>query len=486
VKPTDHRRTVLFVDDDEQFLETIERLMRLWSHDDWTVLTAPSASAAMAILQKQSPDLIVLDVCMPVVDGLQFLSIVHRRFPEAPKVALTGFATEAYRTACLANGAELFLEKPKSPEAFDAIFQTFDELTKWKPEEGFSGVLRRVGLTEIIQMECLNKSSSILKVTAPGLAGAIYIADGAIIHAEAGPIKGADAVNKLFSLAGGDFSLSAYVEPPERSIDSQWEFLLMDAAQKRDESGPLETAPEEKIPSTRARTAAGADAALRGAVRVQELMICSELGDVLHSWESPESDLRINFLEFISQKARLLRNALPLGAFDRVEFSRAQERFVAKVSSGQGVIVRAATGDAAPDTNGRPPKGSAPSAPPSASVRSGAATHFDEVLKLPGVLAVGLHFSDGQGSTHSLSPAFSPDAVDVMRRSANDAFRVLALQGFNATRARWKYEQAIVECALWQKGVCLALAVARQHLEVDPHVINDAMENFLAGEPKSS
>jgi hypothetical protein len=63
-------------------------------------------------------------------------------------------------------------------------------------------------------------------VTAPGLVGAIYIADGAIIHAEAGELKGAEAVYKLFALAGGDFSLNPYVEPPERSIDMQWEFLL--------------------------------------------------------------------------------------------------------------------------------------------------------------------------------------------------------------------------------------------------------------------
>jgi hypothetical protein len=386
----------------------------------------------------------------------------------------------------LANGAELFLEKPKSPEAFDAIFQTFDELTKWKPQAGFSGVLRRVDLTEIIQMECLNKSSSVLKVTAPGIAGAIYISEGAIVHAEAGAIKGAEAVNKLFALTGGDFSLNPYVEPPARTIDSQWEFLLMEAAQKRDESGPPEAAPEEKIPSVRERRAAPADAAAQGLVRVKELMICSELGDVLHSWECPESDLRINFLEFISQKARLLRNALPLGAFDRVEFSRPQERFVAKVSPGQGIVVRTSTGEPANVANAKTPRGSAPSAPPSPAIRTSAAAYFDEALKLPGVLAAGLHFSDGQGSTHSLSAAFSAEAVDVLRRSANDGFRVLALQGFNATRARWNYEQAVVECAVWQKGVCLALAVARQHLEVDPHAIDDAMETFLAAEPNTS
>src|ERR1044071_3298706 len=214
----------------------VERVMRLWSHDKWTVLTAASASAAMSILQNQTPNLIVLDVCMPVVDGLQFLSIIHRRYPDIQKVALTGFATESYRTACLAAGAELFLEKPRSPEGLESVFATFDELTKCKPDSGFRGVLRSVGLTEIIQMECLNKNSSILRVTAGSTHGLIYICDGNIIHAEAGAVKGESALHKIFSLAGGDFSLKPYAEPPERSIEGQWEFLLMEAAQKRDEA----------------------------------------------------------------------------------------------------------------------------------------------------------------------------------------------------------------------------------------------------------
>jgi YesN/AraC family two-component response regulator len=100
------KRRILFVDDDPQFLQMIDRVMRLWSKGIWEVVTAPSASAALAILQDQAVNLAVIDVCMPVVDGLQFLSIVNRRYPDLQKVVLTGYATDAYRSACLANGAE--------------------------------------------------------------------------------------------------------------------------------------------------------------------------------------------------------------------------------------------------------------------------------------------------------------------------------------------------------------------------------------------
>lgn len=483
--PGDAKRAILFVDDDTQFLQTVERVMKLWSHDKWTVQTATSASAALALLQQQQPNLVVIDVNMPVVDGLQFLSIVNRRYPDMQKVVLTGYATEAYRTACLANGAELFLEKPRSPEGLESIFATFDELTKWQPEAGFRGVLRRVGLNEVIQMECLNHSSSILKISGSGTSGAIYISGGAIIHAEAGPLKGPEAVYKLLSLTGGEFNLNPYVDPPERTVDAQWEFLLMEAAQKRDEIPAAEKVEEEikkPAPPTPPPAPVAAD---KDQARVEELMICSEAGDVLHAWECPKSDLRINFLEFISQKSSLLKNALPMGTFDRVEFSNPTGRFLAQVGPGRGIIVRIATapsiGPATPPSNRPAP----PPPPPTPIFKSQAEGRFKDTLNLPGLLAAGLHFGDGTGFSHSLSSTFRSDALDILRRSANDAFRVLHLQGFAANRARWIYSDAVVECALWKKGACLALALSRQSLDVDPQTSVDAIESFLASEPKS-
>jgi CheY-like chemotaxis protein len=483
-----NQRTILFVDDDTEFLQMIERVMRLWSHDKWTVLTAPSASAAMSILQNHTPNLVVIDVCMPVVDGLQFLSIIHRRYPDIQKVALTGFASEAYRTACLANGAELFLEKPRSPEGLESVFATFDELTKWKPESGFRGVLRSVGLTEIIQMECLNKSSSILRVNAAGIGGLIYINDGNIIHAEAGPLKGETALYKLFSFSGGDFSLRPYAEPPERTIEGQWEFLLMEAAQRRDEAPPPAPAPapDSGDISPEAEFLAGIEAerqakpatADRSRVKVEELMICSDVGDVLLSWQCEDADLRINFLEFISQKARLLRNALPLGGFDRVEFSGSQGRMVSQIGSGRGIVVRTSSASSAP----LPKKLGAPNNADTSALKFKAETAFDGIQSTSGLLDDGLHFSDGSGVNHAVASTFQPDALELLRRAANDAFRVLHLQGFKANRSRWSFEQAVIDCAFWDEGVCVALTFPRHSVELDPEASARAIEKFLAAE----
>jgi hypothetical protein len=319
-----------------------------------------------------------------------------------------------------------------------------------------------------------------LQVTGGGVVGTIFIANGAIIHAEAGEMKGEAALQKLLGLAGGDFKMLPYTEAPEKTIEGQWEFLLMEAAQKRDEApAPPEKSPEEEFIAG-IEVAPAKVAAERQRTRIDELMICSEAGDVLLAWECRDADMRINFLEFVSQKARLLRNALPLGTFDRVEFRGPEGRLVAQISAGRGIVVRSSPVAAEELTGER--KG--PPAPASASprVKSKGEEMFRKALTSPGLLGATLHFVDGTGLSDSVSPSVKAEALDVLRRSANDGFRVLGQQGFRATRARWSFADAVLECANWERGACLAMAVSRHAFDLDPAGVSRAAEMFADAE----
>ena len=72
---------VLFVDDSMAFLETFTELCEVFSSQTWGIECATSVDRALAILQETPVDLVVLDVGMPMVDGLQLLGIIHRRYP---------------------------------------------------------------------------------------------------------------------------------------------------------------------------------------------------------------------------------------------------------------------------------------------------------------------------------------------------------------------------------------------------------------------
>ena len=371
-------RRVLFVDDDRTFLETVKELMGVLSEGQWEIFTAESASRAFALLQHQPVDLAVIDINMGVMDGIQMLSMLNRGHPHVQKVVLTGHASEKYRAACLSNGAELYLEKPTSRSGWESLHGVLNEVVRFRPEEGFRGVLRRVGLTDVIQMECLARSSSVLEVSAARMTGRLFIDTGQIVHAQCGDLTGEEAFNRLLAMSGGQFNLKPFTEPPTRSLSGQWEFLLMEAARKSDEdkeaqaaataAAPVsETFQEEidritaeainetaspqppefaeppdapSLPAARLELPSALPPGVASRPKVDEMLVCSAQGDVLYEWQCAHTDLWVNFFEFVSQRGQRLAQALPLGEFNRLEIQSGGIRAVVIIANDRGVLVK--------------------------------------------------------------------------------------------------------------------------------------------------
>jgi CheY-like chemotaxis protein len=226
---------VLFVDDSLAFIETFGELCCVLSNRSWEIHAAASADQALAVMQQHAIDLTVLDIGIPMVDGIQLLGIIKRRNPGVRIAILTGKSTESNRSMCLIGGADLFIEKPLSTDGFKIIFNMLNDLVSWPQRDGFSGTLHQVGLPEVIQMECIGRRRLILEVRNHEVLGEIYIETGAITHAKVGDLAGAKALNRLLSLTGGEFRLKAFTPPAQRTVDQPWEYLLMEAARCRDE-----------------------------------------------------------------------------------------------------------------------------------------------------------------------------------------------------------------------------------------------------------
>jgi len=233
------KHRVLLVDDSMAFLETFGELCAALSKGAWEIQTATTADRALAILQEGPFDLVVLDIGIPMVDGIQLLGIIHRRYPAIKIAVMTGNASEDKRAMSLSGGAELFIEKPVSADGTKVAFNILNDLVAWTHHEGFSGTLRQVGLQDVIQMECIGRHSSILEIHNPQMLGQIYIENGAVIHAAVGTLLGERAFHKLLSLKGGEFQLKPFLPPPQRTVQERWEFLIMDAARASDEETAL-------------------------------------------------------------------------------------------------------------------------------------------------------------------------------------------------------------------------------------------------------
>jgi DNA-binding NtrC family response regulator len=81
------QRTVLFVDDDEQLLACIARIV---ATEPYESLFARSGQEALAILAREQVHVLVTDMRMPVMKGLELLKTVKQRYPAVVRVVLSG------------------------------------------------------------------------------------------------------------------------------------------------------------------------------------------------------------------------------------------------------------------------------------------------------------------------------------------------------------------------------------------------------------
>jgi CheY-like chemotaxis protein len=105
---------VLLVDDEEAFLKGTARILGFRGFD---VSTALNGHAAVEAVQERAGfDVVVLDIKMPGMDGIETLSEIKRLAPETQVIMLTGHATLSSGTQALRKGAYDFLMKPCDPE----------------------------------------------------------------------------------------------------------------------------------------------------------------------------------------------------------------------------------------------------------------------------------------------------------------------------------------------------------------------------------
>jgi DNA-binding NtrC family response regulator len=102
-------RTILLVDDEAEVLEV---LARFFENKGWLVQRAVDVTGAMAQYERERPDLVLLDIGLPGVSGLQFLEVLRARDADATVIMLTGQTDVRTAVEAMRLGAENFLTKP--------------------------------------------------------------------------------------------------------------------------------------------------------------------------------------------------------------------------------------------------------------------------------------------------------------------------------------------------------------------------------------
>ena len=128
-----NKRRILVVDDEPQVATIVRSYLE---REGYEVAVATTGSSALEVFRRQKPDLIVLDVMLPSVDGLDVLREV-RRDSQVPVIMLTARAESEDKLAGLELGADDYVTKPFSPRELTARVKAV--LRRSAPEAGPSG-----------------------------------------------------------------------------------------------------------------------------------------------------------------------------------------------------------------------------------------------------------------------------------------------------------------------------------------------------------
>ncbi len=229
------RYRVLIVDDEPAVLELYRELLsQMPSHPE--IFTASSGTRALSLLKAEPFRLLICDLKMPRMDGLQVLSIVRRQFPEVRTVVMTAVQDEEFRSRAYALGVDLYWLKPDTQQNMEMFLQCIESLLGRDADGGGFRGIHSKGLIDLIQMECLSQSSTVLRVTRGTLVGRIWIQNGELIDAEIDEARGEPAFRRILEWKSGTFENLPAEPGRERTINKAVNALLLETAQAIDET----------------------------------------------------------------------------------------------------------------------------------------------------------------------------------------------------------------------------------------------------------
>jgi CheY-like chemotaxis protein len=222
------RVRVLLVEDEEAILEPMQRCLESVG---FSVTTSPDGVHAMAALEGLSFDALVTDVRIPGPNGLALLDWVQEHRSHMRVVVISALGSTAVRELSLKKGAALYLEKPADP------LLLIEVLNSHANRNSFSGSVGEIELFEYVQLMLLTKRRMVLELRASsGAVGTLFLDNGNVMHATCGNTEGEEAFFRCLAFEGGSFTTLPWRAPPGTSVPSRGDFLLMEAARRKDEA----------------------------------------------------------------------------------------------------------------------------------------------------------------------------------------------------------------------------------------------------------
>lgn len=113
--------SILVAEDHESNYNLLHAIL----HNDFNIIWAKTGEDVLNLLKTESPDMILMDIKMPVMDGLEATRKIREVKNEIPIIALTAYAFQQDKVEALKNGCNDYLSKPVTPSLLLETIQKY-------------------------------------------------------------------------------------------------------------------------------------------------------------------------------------------------------------------------------------------------------------------------------------------------------------------------------------------------------------------------
>lgn len=136
------KKKILFVDDEPNLLQGLQRMLRPM-RQEWEMSFAQSGAEALELLNQQKFEVIVSDMRMPGMDGVQLLTEVQRRYPHIMRIILSGHSDKEFVLKSVKT-VHQYLSKPCEPETLKAVINRASSLDQWLAQESLKKLVSQI------------------------------------------------------------------------------------------------------------------------------------------------------------------------------------------------------------------------------------------------------------------------------------------------------------------------------------------------------
>jgi len=221
---------ILFVDDSKPLVQLFLDFMSK-KGQKYGFATASNGMEALKILQRETIDLIVLDIQMPEMDGLQFLAELHNRRIWLPVIIMTGSHIEISEKKFGEYGIVDYLKKPVF---FEELDKRIGEILKKVENRDLISGISIFGILQVLEME---KKTGILTLKIGDKDGKVFFKDGKVADIEAAGLQVEDALNEFIKpdMETKKLNIEYINHRRENKINKSLTQMLLEAAKDWDE-----------------------------------------------------------------------------------------------------------------------------------------------------------------------------------------------------------------------------------------------------------